>query len=255
MLRVCASKSCSTPSLLLHAQASIIRSCTYACDARKLKLILYFYVTVTAHYNCIATTLTKHPGTLRVLCISRYELEKMLGTSKRERKRASACERENGNGYVCKRIGDLRLDIKQPYNVKVVAAYAAVLDDVGMDLPIVERMYIRAVQLEPTYVLALHGLGTVMHRMERLAEAEMYYKMALKIEPTHEGAFENLEILREATYAQQGVTFVTERNMLRSRDRSNLPSRAGRMSPRSGLQSRGLVRVLSLPESYRFFSR
>ena len=72
----------------------------------------------------------------------------------------------------------------------MVAAYAAVLDDVGMDLAIVERMYIRALQLEPTYVLALHGLGTVMHRMERFAEAEMYYKLALGIEPTHEGAFE-----------------------------------------------------------------
>lgn len=163
----------------------------------------------------------------------------------RDRKSERLRERENGNGHVCKRAVDLRLDIKQPYNVKVVAAYAAVLDDVGMDLAIVERMYIRAVQLEPTYVLALHGLGTVMHRMERLAEAEMYYKMALKIEPTHEGAFENLEILREATYAQQGVTFVTERKMLRSRDRSHLSSRAGRMSPRSGLQSRGSVRVLS----------
>jgi len=131
----------------------------------------------------------------------------------------------------------------------VVAAYAAVLDDFGMDLAIVERMYIRAIQLEPTYVLALHGLGTVMHRMERFAEAEMYYKLALGIEPTHEGAFENLEILREATYAQQGVT---ERSMLRSRDRSRLSSRGGRMmSPRSGLQSRGSVRFVLLRQSYR----
>jgi hypothetical protein len=101
MLRVCASKSCSNPSLLLHARASIIRSCTHARDARKLKLILYFYFTVTAHYNCIATTLTKHPGTLRVLCTSRYELKKTLGTSKRETERAKDCESERMGMDMC----------------------------------------------------------------------------------------------------------------------------------------------------------
>ena len=141
----------------------------------------------------------------------------------------------------------------EPYNAKVLAAFAAVLDDVGTSLAVVERMYIRAVQQEPEYVMALNGLGTVYHRLQRYAEAQAYYKRALEIDATNEDVAVNLEILHEATFALQRTAdlSVADRSLLRSREKAlGVPSRSrgglGNLSPRavsrSGLLSRGSAR-------------
>ena len=130
----------------------------------------------------------------------------------------------------------------EPYNVRALSAYAAALDDVGAGLRVVERMYTRAVILDPQNVLALNGLGTVAHRKQDLGEAENLYKRALLIEPTNADVTENLSILREATFAQsvdQGGMTAIDRSSLRSRERALLSSReGGRLPSRSGLASR-----------------
>jgi Flp pilus assembly protein TadD len=41
----------------------------------------------------------------------------------------------------------------EPFNSKLLSAYAAVLDDLGMPLNVVERMYIRALQQVRTLTL------------------------------------------------------------------------------------------------------
>ena len=136
----------------------------------------------------------------------------------------------------------------EPYNFKALAAYAAVLDDVGKGLKVVERMYMRALQHQPDYVMALNGLGTVAHRLEYLAEAEAYYKQALFLEPTNQDVTENLEILREATFAQQwgGSDRIAlksrETSPLKSHENGRLPSRGGVGSPRPRLLSHGSAR-------------
>lgn len=131
----------------------------------------------------------------------------------------------------------------EPYNARALTAYAAVLDDVGMPINVVERMYMRAVQQDPDHVTALNGLGTVAHRQQKLAEAEIYYQRALTVDPSNDDVAENLEILREATYAHQGPKtpdrskLHRERSQLSSRNDSRLPSRSGGLSPR--MPSRG----------------
>jgi tetratricopeptide (TPR) repeat protein len=143
----------------------------------------------------------------------------------------------------------------EPYNAKVLTAFAAVLDDVGTGLPVVERMYIRALQQEPDYVMALNGLGTVYHRLQRYAEAQAYYKRALEIDATNTDVAVNLEILHEATFAHQSVAdrSAADRSLLRSREKAlGMPLRSRsrvegsnlgpRASSRAGLLSRGSAR-------------
>ena len=104
-------------------------------------------------------------------------------------------------------------------------------------------------------MMALNGLGTVYHRMQRYAEAQAFYKRALDIDATNEDVVVNLEILHEATFAHQRTAELSmaDRSLLRSREkalgmpsRSRLGSRGGNLSPRaasrSGLLSRGSAR-------------
>ncbi len=84
--------------------------------------------------------------------------------------------------------------------------------------------------------MALNGLGTIAHRQQRLAEAEICYKRALLLDPTNEELAENLDILHEATFALTRLP-TPDRSLLKSREKDY-----GRLPSRSGLQSRGSAR-------------
>lgn len=71
-------------------------------------------------------------------------------------------------------------------------AQACQLDEDAKTLSDAERLYERAVRLEPRYVEAHINLGNVRHRLGRLDAAEMSFRTALYLEPRNKLALYNL---------------------------------------------------------------